>query len=90
MDWWQRKKKDENTSQNKRKDENKTKDIELKKENSKKKINQVIRTWRYWKLALISFLIKISVTFMVNTGRTFGALIGINGNALQFLEFFKL
>ena len=77
--------KEENISQNKQKDENNAKDIELKKQNSKQKINQVIRTWRYWKLALISFLIKISVTFMVNTGRTFGALIGINGNALQYL-----
>ena len=29
-------------------------------------------------------MINIPISFMVNTGRTFGALIGINGNALQF------
>jgi len=65
-------------------DKENDKDTDLKKENYKNNINQVIKTFRYWKLALISFLIKISVTFMVNTGRTFGALIGINGSALQF------
>ena len=56
----------------------------LKMENSKKKIKQVIKTFRYWRITLISFFINISISFMVNTGRTFGALIGINGNALQF------
>ena len=29
-------------------------------------------------------MINIPISFMVNTGRTFGALIGINGKALQF------
>ena len=57
---------------------------ELKKVNSKKKVKQVIKTFRYWKISLISFLINIAISFMVNTGRTFGAIIGINGNALQF------
>ena len=56
----------------------------LKKENLKKKVKQVIKTFRYWRITLISFLINIAISFMVNTGRTFGAIIGINGNALQF------
>ena len=56
----------------------------LKNENSKKKVKQVIKTFRYWRISLISFLINIAISFMVNTGRTFGAIIGINGNALQF------
>jgi len=56
----------------------------IKKENSKKKVKQVIKTFRYWRISLISFLINIAISFMVNTGRTFGAIIGINGNALQF------
>jgi hypothetical protein len=56
----------------------------LRKENSKKKVKKVIKTFRYWRISLISFLINIAISFMVNTGRTFGAIIGINGNALQF------
>ena len=27
---------------------------------------------------------NFSISFMISTGRTFGALIGINGNALQY------
>ena len=56
----------------------------LKKEISKKKVIKVIKTFRFWRISLISFLINIAISFMVNTGRTFGAIIGINGNALQF------
>ena len=60
------------------------KDKELKKQIVKKKIKQAIKTLRYWRISLISFFFHISISFMINTGRTFGALIGINGNALQF------
>ena len=56
----------------------------LNKEKSKKKVIKVVKTFRYWRISLISFLINIAISFMVNTGRTFGAIIGINGNALQF------
>jgi len=56
----------------------------LKKEESKKKVKKVVKTFRFWRLSLINFLISIAISFMANTGRTFGAIIGINGNALQF------
>lgn len=56
----------------------------LKKEISKQNVKQVIKTLRYWRITLISFFLNIGISFMVSTGRTFGALIGINGNALQF------
>ena len=65
-------------------EENEKEENNLKKENSKKKVKQVVKTFRYWRITLISFFINISISFMVNTGRTFGALIGINGQALQF------
>ena len=51
----------------------------------KKKIKQVIKTFRFWKIALASFLLSFPISFMMTTGRTFGALIGIKGGALQFL-----
>ena len=50
----------------------------------KQKLKRVLKTFRFWKISLISFFINISISFMVTTGRTFGALIGINGTALQF------
>ena len=56
----------------------------LKSEATKKKVKKVVKTIRYWRISIISFLINFAISFMVNTGRTFGALIGINGNALQF------
>ena len=56
----------------------------LKKEISKKKVKKVIKTFRFWRISFIFFLINIAISFMINTGRTFGAIIGINGNALQF------
>ena len=64
--------------------ENEKEQKNLKKENTKKKIKQVVKTFRYCGIALISFFINISISFMVNTGRAFGALIGINGQVLQF------
>jgi predicted MFS family arabinose efflux permease len=53
--------------------------------NKKKNIKKVIKTFRFWRLTLIQFLITFCFSFIVNTGRTFGALIGIDGSALQFL-----
>ena len=60
-----------------------SKDIqEIKK---KQKIKTVIKTFRFWRLSLSLFLITFSFSFIIGTGRTFGALIGIEGNALQLL-----
>ena len=60
-----------------------SKDIqEIKK---KQKIKIVIKTFRFWRLSLSLFLITFSFSFIIGTGRTFGALIGIEGNALQLL-----
>ena len=72
------------------KNEENEKEDELKKEIAKKRVKQVIKTLRFWRITLISFLINFSISFMVNTGRTFGALIGINGNALQFAGMLQL
>ena len=70
-----------------KKEETKEKD-KLKEKNLRKKtkqnVKQALKTIKYWRITLISFLIKIAISFMINTGRTFGALIGINGSALQF------
>ena len=50
-----------------------------------KKIKAILKTWRFWRIGLGSFLSTIPISFIGITGRTFGALIGINGGALQFL-----
>ena len=50
-----------------------------------KKIKTILKTWRFWRLGLGSFLFSIPTSFIGTTGRTFGALIGIDGGALQFL-----
>ena len=62
-------------------------DTELEKEKRKKKIKKIIKTFRFWKIAIASFLLSFPISFMMTTGRTFGALIGIKGGALQFLTF---
>ena len=58
---------------------------DIKAMNKKKNIKKVIKTLRFWRLTLIQLLITFCFSFIVNTGRTFGALIGIDGSALQFL-----
>ena len=50
----------------------------------KQNVLQAIKTFRYLRITAISFFINFSISFMINTGRTFGALIGIDGSALQF------
>ena len=60
-------------------------DIQFEKEKRKKKIKKIIKTFRFWKIATASFLLSFPISFMMTTGRTFGALIGIKGGALQFL-----
>ena len=66
------------------------KDNEMKKEIAKKKVKQVIKTIRFWRLSTISFFLNIAISFTNNTARTFGALIGINGNALQFASMLQV
>ena len=73
-----------------KKEDNPNKEGKLNLEITKKKVKQVIKTCRFWKITLISFLINFGISFMINTGRTFGAIIGINGNALQFAGMFQL
>ena len=58
---------------------------ELKSVSNKKKIKKVIKTFRFWRLSIAQLLITFSFSFISSTGRTFGAIIGIDGGALQFL-----
>ena len=58
---------------------------EINKQKSKNNVKQAIKSFRFWRIGLISLFLNFSISFMANTGRTFGALIGINGTALQFL-----
>ena len=58
---------------------------ELKSMSNKKKIKKVIKTFRFWRLSIAQLLISFSFSFILGTGRTFGAIIGIEGGALQFL-----
>ena len=53
--------------------------------NKKKNLKKVIKTFRFWRLAFIQLFITFAFSFILGTGRTFGALIGIDGSALQFL-----
>ena len=53
--------------------------------NKKRNIKKVIKTFRFWRLTFIQLFITFSFSFILGTGRTFGALIGIDGNVLQFL-----
>ena len=83
---------EEDNKEEEKKEDNPNKEEEgkLNLEITKKKVKQVIKTFRFWKITLISFFINFSISFMINTGRTFGAIIGINGNALQFAGMFQL
>ena len=55
----------------------------------KKKIKKIIKIFRFWRLALTTFLLSFPMSFLAITGRTYGALIGINGEALQYLVLFQ-
>ena len=58
---------------------------DLKIQKSKLNVKEAIKHFRFWRIALISLFINFSISFIGNTGRTFGALIEIDGTALQFL-----
>jgi hypothetical protein len=58
---------------------------EIQEMNKKQKIKKVIKTFRFWRLSFSQFFVTFAFSFILGTGRTFGALIGIDGSALQFL-----
>ena len=58
---------------------------EIKELSKNKKIKKVIKTFRFWRIALVQLFLTFAFSFIIGTGRTFGALIGIDGKALQFL-----
>ena len=58
---------------------------ELKTMNKNRNIKKVIKTFRFWRLAFVQLFLTFAFSFILGTGRTFGALIGIDGNVLQFL-----
>ena len=76
--------KEENEIKEKNEENEENKENELNKKYSKQKLMQAIKTFRYLRIILISFFVNFSISFMTSTARTFGALIGINGKALQF------
>ena len=51
----------------------------------KHKIKKAVKSIRYWRFSFAQFLIAFSYSYILGTSRTFGALIGIEGNALQYL-----
>ena len=78
-----------NSKENADINENDNEELLLKKEiktmNKIKFIKEVIKTLRFWRISIVRLLITFSISFITFTSRTFGALIGIDGNALQFL-----
>ena len=78
--------KDENgNDENKKVEEEDMISTNIQEINKKHKIKKVIKTFRFWRVAISLFLITFSFSFILGTGRTFGALIGINGKVLQIL-----
>ena len=83
---------DNNEQQNEIDDKNKNKEKEefilnkkLKTINKNRNIKKVIKTFRFWRLSFVQFFLSFAFSFIIGTGRTFGALIGINGTVLQYL-----
>ena len=68
---------------------NKNFEKEVDKIRQKRHINQVIKSARFWRIAFASLFLNFPVMFMVNTGRIIGAIIGINGTALQVMSLFQ-
>ena len=75
----------DNDNNNDKENEESLLEKELKTMSKNKKIKKVIKTFRFWRLALVQLFLTFSFSFILGTGRTFGALIGIDGKALQFL-----
>ena len=70
---------------NNNEDSNKESKITEDKNKKKNKIRQILKTFRFWRITLASFLEYLPLSFMNGTWRTFGAIIGIKGNVLQLL-----
>lgn len=58
------------------------------KEKSKKNVKKALKSFRFWKQNIFFFCFLFCFTFILDTGRTIGALIGINGTALQYINIF--
>ena len=71
-------------SENNEKEEEKQKN-ELKKKYAMIKVKLALKSFRYWRFILFQFFISIATSFIAGTFRLFGALIGINGRALQII-----
>ena len=67
-------------SENNNSDNNK---IELIK--AKKNVKKAIKKFRFWRITFFSFLLCFPISLMNTTGRTFGAIIGVDGTVLQYL-----
>ena len=57
---------------------------------TKRKVKLATRTFRFWRLTFSQLFNGFPLSFIMGTGRTFGAILGINGTALQFLSIFQL
>mgnify|MGYP002625172148 CR=1 FL=1 len=59
------------------------------KEKAKKNVKIALKSLRFWRITLFSFCLNFPLKFINTTGRTIGALIGLNGKALQYLQVFQ-
>ena len=59
------------------------------KEKAKTNVKIALKSLRFWRIALFSFCLNFPLKFISITGRTIGALIGLNGKALQYLQVFQ-
>ena len=57
---------------------------------TKRKVKLATKTFRFWRLTFSQLFNGFPLSFIMSTGRTFGAILGINGTALQFLSIFQL
>ena len=59
------------------------------KEKAKTNVKIALKSLRFWRITLYSFCLNFSLKFISSTGRTIGALIGLNGKALQYIMVFQ-
>lgn len=78
--------KQDNDKNNNNEDSNKETKKNEDNKNTKSKIRQILKTCRFWRIALASFFQNLPLSFILSTGRIFGAILGIQGTALQFLS----
>ena len=76
-----------NIPTNNEKDENDEEKKKKEDEKYKKDIKKAIKSKQFWLLCGIAFCIGFLIRFVSITFRTFGALIGIDGNAFKYLGF---